>query len=170
MRPVDRQQRILEMVHERGRVMVDELAILLDASHETIRRDLGTLADRGAVRKFHGGAALPSIQVEGPYDRRMVENAPAKRAIARLAASLFKPGDTIFIDTGTTTAFLARIGGDAIDWDMTLLFAAAAIAGVGVGTRAADRIDAATMQRAFAVLLVALAVYTGLNAALGLTS
>lgn len=108
MRPVDRQQRIVEMVQSRGRVMVDELAILLDASQETIRRDLGTLAARGAVRKFHGGAALPMTQVEGPYDRRMIENAPAKRAIARLAASLFKPGDTIFIDTGTTTVFFAE--------------------------------------------------------------
>lgn len=51
-----------------------------------------------------------------------------------------------------------------VDWGTTLLFTAAATAGVGVGKRVADRIEPAMMQRAFAALLVAVALYTGTKA------
>lgn len=73
----------------------------------------------------------------------------------------------VVIVVNTATAFAARLGG-SIDWGTTLLFAAAAIAGVGAGTRIADRIDAQTMQRGFAALLVAVALYTGGRAATGI--
>lgn len=64
-------------------------------------------------------------------------------------------------------AFAARLGG-SIDWDTTLLFTTAAIAGVGAGTSVADRIQPQTMQRGFAVLLVGVALYTGGRAAVGI--
>ncbi|MFZ6003250.1 MAG: sulfite exporter TauE/SafE family protein [Actinomycetota bacterium] len=73
----------------------------------------------------------------------------------------------VVIAVNTATAFAARLGG-SIDWATTLLFAAAAIAGVGAGTRIADRIEPRTMQRSFAVLLVAVALYTGGRAASGI--
>lgn len=73
----------------------------------------------------------------------------------------------VVIAVNTAMAFVARLGG-TIDWGTTLLFAAAAMAGVGAGTRIADRIEPKTMQRSFAALLVALALYTGGRAAAGI--
>jgi DeoR/GlpR family transcriptional regulator of sugar metabolism len=112
MRPTVRRERIEQVVRERERVTVDALAELLGASRETIRRDLTELAERGRVRKIHGGAMvaeqrLINIDVEGSFQARLSENAAAKRAIARRAIELFQPGDTLFIDTGTTTLWFA---------------------------------------------------------------
>ncbi len=113
MRPTLRRERIEQVVRERERLTVDALAGLLGTSRETIRRDLTDLADRGRVRKVHGGATvaeprLPEADVEGSFQARLSENADAKRAIARRAVQLFQPGDTLFVDTGTTTLFFAE--------------------------------------------------------------
>lgn len=108
MRPDERRDRILDAVRRDHRVSVDALADTLAISRETIRRDLNDLADRGLVRKIHGGATLPDPQGEGAFAARMTENAAEKRAIARRAAELFAPGDTLFVDTGTTTLAFAE--------------------------------------------------------------
>jgi hypothetical protein len=73
----------------------------------------------------------------------------------------------VVIAVNTAMALAARLGG-SIDWSTTLLFTAAAMAGVGAGTRIADRIAPQTMQRSFAALLVAVALYTGGRAAAGI--
>lgn len=73
----------------------------------------------------------------------------------------------VVIAVNTAMAFVARLG-DPVDWGTTLLFTAAAIAGVGAGTRVADRIEPQTMQRSFAALLVAVALYTGGRAVAGI--
>lgn len=73
----------------------------------------------------------------------------------------------VVIAVNTAMAFGGRLGG-SIDWGTTLLFAGAAMAGVGAGSSIADRIRPQTMQRSFAVLLVALALYTGGRAAAGI--
>jgi DeoR family glycerol-3-phosphate regulon repressor len=101
------------MVRERERVTVDALAELLGTSRETIRRDLTELAERGRVRKIHGGATIaeprsPEADIEGSFQGRLLENIEAKRAIARRAIQLFEPGDTMFVDTGTTTLLFAE--------------------------------------------------------------
>jgi DeoR/GlpR family transcriptional regulator of sugar metabolism len=113
MRPDARRERIEQMVREHERVTVDTLAEVLGTSRETIRRDLTDLAERGRVRKIHGGATLfePRLyepNIEGPFQARLLENADAKRAIARCAIRLFEPGDTMFVDTGTTTSLFAE--------------------------------------------------------------
>ena len=73
----------------------------------------------------------------------------------------------VVIAVNAAMAFAARLGGH-VDWGTTLLFATAATAGVGAGIRVADRIRPETMQRSFAALLVAVAVYTGARAAAGI--
>lgn len=113
MRPNLRRERIEQVVRERERVTVDALAELLGTSRETIRRDLSELAQRGRLRKIHGGATvaeirLPEPDVEGSFQGRISENAEAKRAIARCAVQCFQPGDTLFVDTGTTTLWFAE--------------------------------------------------------------
>ena len=108
MRPQARREKILDLLRASERCSVDDLAQALDVSRESIRRDLTDLAERGMVRKFHGGAALPESEHEGGFQLRMSQNTAAKRSIARRAAGLFEPGDAVFIDTGTTTLLFAE--------------------------------------------------------------
>ena len=108
MKPEARRERILDLVRDRERVSVDDLVEAFGSSRETIRRDLAELASQGRVRKFHGGAVLADAAREGAFPARLSEAIKEKRAVARAAAALFQPGDTIFVDTGTTTLLLAE--------------------------------------------------------------
>lgn len=110
-----RQTRLVEIVRKREKVSVEDLARILGTSRETIRRDLTQLAKSGRIQKVHGGAIMPRVLGEGPFQRRLSENVAAKLRIAQTAATLFKPGETLFVDTGSTTLFfaeaIARIAG-----------------------------------------------------------
>ncbi len=110
MRPRDRRERILELLRdsESGRLTVEDLVQSLKISPETIRRDLTRLSSGSLISKFHGGAALPQPSGEGPFRARMAESLRQKRAIARAAAGLFRPGDTLLVDTGSTTVVFAE--------------------------------------------------------------
>lgn len=108
MMPEERRAEILRLAQAEAQVGVEDLASRLATSRETIRRDLTLLADRGLLLKFHGGARLPRPDIEGSFQSRMATNVAAKRAIARAAARIFEPGDTLFIDTGSTTLCLAE--------------------------------------------------------------
>lgn len=107
-KPEIRRGRIVKLVSELSTVSVDELATRLGASKETIRRDLAVLADEGRIRKTHGSAAVLDRRVEGPFSSRMAEAEVEKRRIAGRAAALFERGDTLFVDTGTTTLYFAE--------------------------------------------------------------
>ena len=114
--PKLRRERIAEAVRRQGKVSVDQLAARFNTSHETIRRDLSALAESGVVQKFHGGAKVPrAVPEEGSFRERMTLNAVAKRIVAGKVARLIAPGDTVFIDTGSTTLMcaeeIAKIGG-----------------------------------------------------------
>ena len=74
----------------------------------------------------------------------------------------------LVIAVNTAVALAARAGAGSIDWTTTLVFTAAATAGVGAGKRVADRVEPESLQRAFAALLVALALYTGARAVLAI--
>jgi DeoR family glycerol-3-phosphate regulon repressor len=108
MNPAIRQAEIANIVRQRGHVTVNELAELLDASRETIRRDLTELTRVGKVQKFHGGASLPVLVGEGPFRDRLGKNSVAKMKIAEMAVKLISPGETILIDTGSTTFYFAE--------------------------------------------------------------
>lgn len=108
MRPEERRRKVITLVREHKRVSVEFLSEILNISRETIRRDLNELADQGDVVKYHGGASLPDHGDESVFAARLLENTAQKKAIARRCAQLFNPGDSLFIDTGTTTLFLAE--------------------------------------------------------------
>jgi DeoR family transcriptional regulator, glycerol-3-phosphate regulon repressor len=99
---------ILSILGSEGTVSVLDLAERLQVSAETVRRDLRPLAERGAVVKMHGAVGLARWVGEAPFERRMRENAEAKQKIARAMAATIRSGQTVSIDTGTTTSFLAR--------------------------------------------------------------
>ena len=99
---------IIRILREEGTCTIIELSQRLSVSLETIRRDVKPLAQSGDILKMHGAVALPYQVGEAPFERRMRENAHAKRAIARQAASHIHDGDSVMLDTGTTTSLLAR--------------------------------------------------------------
>jgi DeoR family glycerol-3-phosphate regulon repressor len=103
-----RHAEIRRMLHDQMSASVADLSERLGVSAETIRRDLKLMAERGEILKMHGAAALPHAVGEAPFERRMRENAAGKRAIARRAAETIADGDSIMLDTGTTTSYLAR--------------------------------------------------------------
>lgn len=108
IRATSRHAAILDMLRERGTISLAEIATVLGVSQETVRRDIRPLAQAGEVVKLHGAVALPHDVGEAPFERRLRENAEAKRAIARHAARLIADGDSLMLDTGTTTSIFAR--------------------------------------------------------------
>lgn len=108
MTPKERQERIANIIRQQNRATVNELAEALNISRETIRRDLTILSRSGTVQKFHGGAFLPGAAGEGPFRQRMGENVFPKALIAGKATKIISPGETIFIDTGSTSVYFAE--------------------------------------------------------------
>lgn len=108
MPPSTRQREILRVLDREGTVALSALARKLGVSLETIRRDLKPLANGGSLIRMHGAVSLTSMVGEAPFERRMRENSEAKRAIAASVAATIRDGDSIMMDTGTTTSFLAR--------------------------------------------------------------
>ncbi len=104
----DRHQRILSMLAANRQVSANDLADMLNVSRETVRRDLLALAETGQVNRVHGGAVLPETRSEEPFRQRMTAKRRDKSEIARTAARLIRPGQTIMVDAGTTTAIFAR--------------------------------------------------------------
>ncbi|HEX2914555.1 MAG TPA: DeoR/GlpR family DNA-binding transcription regulator [Chloroflexia bacterium] len=103
----ERQQLILQKLHQDGKVLALELSQDLNVSEDTIRRDLRDLAEMGQVQRVHGGALLRS-PVSPDYSARRNEAVPAKIEIARAALPLLRDGQVIFMDGGTTTLQIAQ--------------------------------------------------------------
>lgn len=88
---------------------VDSIAAELDVSRETIRRDLSTLAGQGLVVRTRGGATAPGTSLtELDLSVRSDEHRQEKQAIARAVADLVDDGVSLALDSGTTTAEIAR--------------------------------------------------------------
>lgn len=105
----ERQRLILEALQENKRVAVQELSLRFGTSEVTIRRDLQELASSGMLRRAHRGAILVTpAPPEPPVMHRMTLEQHAKDSIAHCAAGLVSDGDSIFIGSGSTCAFLAR--------------------------------------------------------------
>jgi DeoR family transcriptional regulator of aga operon len=102
----ERRRRICELLRVDGRVTVDGLAKRFGTSQVTIRADLSMLESSGALTRTHGGALrLPEDQ---PLDVKQLQHHAEKLRIAEAAAALIQDGETIILDSGTTTAEIAR--------------------------------------------------------------
>ncbi|CNC27035.1 transcriptional regulatory protein YciT [Yersinia frederiksenii] len=100
-----RQQSIIQLVNDRQRISVSELAQANQVSEVTIRQDLNLLEKRGLLKRVHGSAvALQSDDV----DVRMMTHFATKQKLANHAASLVNDGETIFIESGSSNALLAH--------------------------------------------------------------
>lgn len=103
----ERRDEILKILGDRDYVTVEEFSRLLSVSAVTIRTDLTSLEESGLLMRTHGGAMKISMKGEARLiSNTMIENEMEKKAIAEKAASLIKPGNTIIIDSGSTTIHL----------------------------------------------------------------
>jgi DeoR family transcriptional regulator, fructose operon transcriptional repressor len=105
----ERRERVRQIVRTRRAVRVEDLRSELGVSLATIRRDLDELEAEGALRRVHGGAvSVDARPVETRFDAKALEGAPEKRRIARAAARLLGPEETVYLDSGSTCLELAR--------------------------------------------------------------
>jgi DeoR/GlpR family transcriptional regulator of sugar metabolism len=104
MNAVERQNKIVELVHQNGQIEITDICEMFDISDMTARRDLNDLDRKGLLRRVHGGAiANLGRSYEPPFQTRAVKNQEAKTSIGLKAAELVYDGDSIALDVGTTT-------------------------------------------------------------------
>jgi DeoR family transcriptional regulator of aga operon len=108
--PVEqRRAAIINLVRARPFVRVADLAQRFGVSEVTIRADLESLDGEGLIRRVRGGAVwVPQPRREASYVESLGERADEKAAIGATAAALVQPGESVFIDVGTTATALAR--------------------------------------------------------------
>lgn len=108
----ERWQLILSRLKERGIVRVSDLVGLTGASVATLRRDLAKLEDSGQLIRVHGGAETVASRqtplAAQSFDASQTVNAELKRAVACGAADLCQDGDSIILNAGSTTWFMAQ--------------------------------------------------------------
>jgi DeoR/GlpR family transcriptional regulator of sugar metabolism len=102
-----RRSEIVRRVKHGGSVVAAELAAEWQVSEDTIRRDLRELAADGLLKRVYGGAVNASPAAADYATRTEVATEP-KKAVATTAVGLIEPGQTIFLDGGTTTATMCR--------------------------------------------------------------
>ena len=104
-----RRQELAGLLSRSDEVSTAAMARRFDVSEMTIRRDLKALEEAGlALRRYGGAAPAQRITVEFAFDGRRRTRLAEKRRIGRKAASRVEPGQTVFLDTGTTTLQVAR--------------------------------------------------------------
>lgn len=102
----ERISRIISIIKDKGTVKVDELANELDVSLMTVRRDLEKLKNEGILERCHGGAILKK---EVSYQEKRTLQIDEKIRIAQRCAKMVRKGDTVFLDSGTTTYEIAKL-------------------------------------------------------------
>lgn len=122
----DRENEVLLYIKQRGSASIAEMAAEFSVSDMTIRRVLYKLADRGAAIRTPGGAMVaPSGSMERSFLERSAKMASAKERIGHEAAQLVHDGETIILDSGTTTRYIARhLGGKR---DLTVITTSLAV-------------------------------------------
>ncbi|RZU66443.1 DeoR family transcriptional regulator [Microterricola gilva] len=107
MLAAERHEYLLEKLRSEGKVVAKDVAAELRLSEDSIRRDLRELAAAGKCQRVYGGA-LPISAAIADYGTRTELNVGGKQSVARAAAALIRPGQTVILDGGTTTLELVR--------------------------------------------------------------
>jgi len=98
------------LIRDRGVIRIEDLCRQLKVSPATVRRDLDQLEQSGAIRRVHGGAVSVESRMDEPvFADKTSLAAREKRRIAEAALAFVGPGDTIYLDGGSTVLELARL-------------------------------------------------------------
>jgi len=114
----ERRREITAMLRTRGSVQVAPLSEMFGVSMQTIRKDLHYLEEHGIATRAYGGAICSEVvnaHVEPAIETKRASHTEAKERIGKLAAGMVKPGDSIMLDSGTTTLQIARFLPDEED-------------------------------------------------------
>jgi len=104
-----RKDKILEILRDNRTVKVEQLVRIFRVSGITIRRDLERLEREGFLVRVYGGAiSKEKLNYEFSFQGKLGKNKEEKEKIGKLAATFIKEGEVIFLDTGTTTLYIAR--------------------------------------------------------------
>lgn len=103
-----RKSQILDIARGEGRVVVEDLAVRLGVTMQTIRRDLNDLSGAGKLDRVHGGAVMPTVAGNIRYSERRGINLPGKSAIAALCASRIPDNSSVLLNIGTSTEAVAH--------------------------------------------------------------
>ncbi|GAB3925444.1 DeoR/GlpR family DNA-binding transcription regulator [Larkinella terrae] len=104
-----RRDKILELLKEDGSAKVIDLAKLFKVTEVTIRQDLEKLERDGLVTKEHGGAFLKTVENQvRTFSLGNQENIDKKERIAAKCLEYIESGDTIILDSGSTTTEIAK--------------------------------------------------------------
>jgi DeoR family fructose operon transcriptional repressor len=110
MNAVQRKLKILEFLENQELVEVSQLTKLLGVSKVTVRTDLDDLERKGLLVRTHGGAMLPeNLKLVRMLVDSSKEHKTEKHAISTIATKFIKPDMNIIIDSGSTTAHLAKL-------------------------------------------------------------
>jgi DeoR/GlpR family transcriptional regulator of sugar metabolism len=110
MLPNQRREKILELIREDGHAKVLDLSRIFKVTEVTIRQDLEKLEKDGDVIREHGGAYLKNIDLNvRNFSLQNQDNIIEKNAIARKAIQFIENGDTIILDSGSTTTEIAKL-------------------------------------------------------------
>jgi DeoR family transcriptional regulator, aga operon transcriptional repressor len=104
----ERRHRIVELLREHGKVTVEALAARFATSAVTARTDLAALEAGGALERTHGGALLRRDDDDQPLNVKRTLHHAEKVRIAKAAVALIQDGETVILDSGTTTAEIAK--------------------------------------------------------------
>jgi DeoR family glycerol-3-phosphate regulon repressor len=111
-----REHKLLEVLHRLGgSARSAELAKALDVSEETVRRTIKALSKVGALERMYGGAYLAGHRDAPSFFRRIAEHSTEKQVIAAAVVDRVQDGMTLFLDVGSTTAFVAEKLRDRFD-------------------------------------------------------
>ncbi len=106
----ERRREIVRLVKKNGSASVEDLVGHFRVSAVTLRADLGQLAREGTLMRSYGGAILPEEQhVDYPLNVKKTLNQAEKIRIAQAAVKFIKSHQTVILDSGTTSAELARV-------------------------------------------------------------
>lgn len=134
----ERFERIVAELRARPSVRISRLASDFGVSSETVRRDIDELTRRGLVDRTYGGAAAHALVREPAIDDRFRLHVAVRGGIGACAAALIEPGDTVMIDSGsTTTHFAKRLA--AVAEDVTVITNSLAVA-LALGTAPGVRV------------------------------
>jgi DeoR family glycerol-3-phosphate regulon repressor len=103
-----RQQEIMSLARQAGRVVVEELAARFSVTPQTIRKDLNELCDQRLLTRIHGGAMVSSGVENMAYESRRQLAEQEKRRIGARAAELIPNNSSLYVNIGTTTEEVAR--------------------------------------------------------------
>lgn len=109
MLPIERKNSIKKMLAENKSVTVSELSRLFNVTEETIRRDLNLLEKEGVLIRTYGGAFIQEGTLnEIDYSLREANHVKSKKNIAEKCIKYVQSGDSVFLDSSTTAAYIAR--------------------------------------------------------------